>query len=225
MPRRSQTTHIVVHTAAWPGDPSVAEIDRAHRARGFARVGYHYVIRKGGAVEVGRNEMAVGAHCADGGMNHRSVGVCFSGHHNLEPWTHEQRAAWLDLAARLVRRFAVPVENVIGHREAGARKDCPGTQVDMGSVRRELASHLHLEAARDGAPAVGRGLLRRGSRGPLVAVLQRALRTLRHYHGAVDGEYGPRTERAVRVLQSLAGLSVDGVAGPATWGALDRMGL
>ncbi|MGW3204102.1 peptidoglycan-binding domain-containing protein [Streptomyces sp. NPDC001135] len=36
----------------------------------------------------------------------------------------------------------------------------------------------------------------------------------------VDGIYGPQTERAVIVVQQHAGLTPDGVVGPATWAAL-----
>ena len=38
--------------------------------------------------------------------------------------------------------------------------------------------------------------------------------------GDIDGIYGPRTERAVQRLQRKAGLVVDGIVGPHTWGAL-----
>ncbi|UYM23788.1 peptidoglycan-binding protein [Streptomyces albus] len=40
--------------------------------------------------------------------------------------------------------------------------------------------------------------------------------------GAIDGAYGPATERAVKRLQDAEGLVVDGIMGPHTWEALRR---
>lgn len=61
--------------------------------------------------------------------------------------------------------------------------------------------------------------LRRGSRGAAVSRLQKALVDAGHPLG-VDGDFGARTEAAVRAFQARAGLVVDGVAGPATWSRL-----
>jgi peptidoglycan hydrolase-like protein with peptidoglycan-binding domain len=52
--------------------------------------------------------------------------------------------------------------------------------------------------------------LRRGSRGPAVAALQRALLKL-GYHVAVDGDFGQNTESAVRAFQRWRGPAVTGV--------------
>jgi Putative peptidoglycan binding domain len=71
----------------------------------------------------------------------------------------------------------------------------------------------------------GGELLRRGSRGPRVAALQTRLRTQYPLYAKdlqSDGVFGARTEAAVREFQRRAGLTVDGVAGPAT---LARLGL
>lgn len=61
--------------------------------------------------------------------------------------------------------------------------------------------------------------LRLGSRGAAVSRLQKALVDAGHPLG-VDGDFGARTEAAVRAFQAVAGLVVDGVAGPATWSRL-----
>ncbi|WP_353708981.1 N-acetylmuramoyl-L-alanine amidase [Cellulosimicrobium sp. ES-005] len=73
------------------------------------------------------------------------------------------------------------------------------------------------------APAPTSPALKRGSTGTRVERLQRTLKTrypLYAKHLAVDGDYGPKTEAAVREFQFRAGLAVDGIAGPATHRAL-----
>jgi hypothetical protein len=57
--------------------------------------------------------------------------------------------------------------------------------------------------------------IQRGDRGEQVQVVQRALGI------SADGDFGPRTENAVRVFQNSKGLGVDGVVGPLTATALD----
>ena len=66
----------------------------------------------------------------------------------------------------------------------------------------------------------GRPTLFPGDRGDEVATLQQALVDSGFDPGAVDGDFGPRTEAAVRALQAAVGLDVDGIVGPATWEAL-----
>lgn len=53
-------------------------------------------------------------------------------------------------------------------------------------------------------------LYKKGSRGEIVRMIQRAL------HLLPDGIYGMNTEEAVKAFQKNAGLKVDGVVGPAT---------
>jgi len=63
-------------------------------------------------------------------------------------------------------------------------------------------------------------VLRIGSRGPAVRLLQRLLRDRGFYRGEIDGVFGVRTERAVREFQRQQGLSVTGVVRNLTWRAL-----
>jgi len=62
--------------------------------------------------------------------------------------------------------------------------------------------------------------LRLGSRGPDVELLQTGLARAGFYAGVIDGDFGLGTQRAVINFQSARNLTVDGVAGPATWNAL-----
>lgn len=59
-----------------------------------------------------------------------------------------------------------------------------------------------------------------GAVGPQVQLLQLALERAGYTPGPPDGQFGARTERALRAFQAGAGLAVDGVAGPATHRAL-----
>ncbi|HHU10272.1 MAG TPA: peptidoglycan-binding protein, partial [Intrasporangiaceae bacterium] len=67
--------------------------------------------------------------------------------------------------------------------------------------------------------STGYYVLRLGSTGEDVRVLQRALKV------TVDGSFGPKTDEALRSFQSSQGLTVDGIAGPATWTRLIDLGL
>ena len=62
--------------------------------------------------------------------------------------------------------------------------------------------------------------LRLGSDGDQVAALQKALRSLGYDIGQADGDFGARTEAAVRAFQRVGGMTADGVVGPLTWKAL-----
>ncbi len=69
--------------------------------------------------------------------------------------------------------------------------------------------------------ATGSGpLLRRGVLGPAVEALQQRLKDLGFDPGPSDGDFGPRTEAAVRAFQANAQIDVDGVVGPQTWNHL-----
>jgi NlpC/P60 family/Putative peptidoglycan binding domain len=62
-----------------------------------------------------------------------------------------------------------------------------------------------------------------GERGKAVATVQQRLAANR-VCVAVDGDFGPRTRRAVIAFQRAHGLAADGVVGPRTWGALVTFG-
>lgn len=76
---------------------------------------------------------------------------------------------------------------------------------------------------RTGTPACSTGgypIVRQGSKGVYVALLQDALNTLGYNTGTVDGIFGPGTRSAVIRFQRATGLSADGVVGCNTWNKL-----
>jgi peptidoglycan hydrolase-like protein with peptidoglycan-binding domain len=69
-------------------------------------------------------------------------------------------------------------------------------------------------------PNPGQPTLNQGATGTAVLRLQRALRRTPNPSLALDGDFGPATEAAVREFQQGSGLTVDGIVGPNTWNAL-----
>ena len=63
-------------------------------------------------------------------------------------------------------------------------------------------------------------LLKIGSRGIYVQLLQSVLNRLGYGAGDVDGIFGQRTENAVKRFQRTVGITVDGVVGKNTWASL-----
>ena len=163
MKRRTKTSHIVIHTAAFEDDAGVDLIRKWHTdppdwvtengkrvnkgGNGWGDIGYHFVIRRDGTVEKGRDLWRQGAHCSAGGMNAKSVGVCFEGHGDHEPFTRAQVLGFMDLYLEIRRRAHVKPSNIIGHREAYTgrpQKTCPGTKIDMITIRRLTEAWLKL---------------------------------------------------------------------------------
>ena len=122
-------TEIIIHCTATPAgrETTVADVRRWHKARGFADIGYHYLIYLDGSVHEGRSIETVGAHCR--GHNAHSIGVCYVGGLTeggggipCDTRTPEQRDALLSLLKELKDKF--PNATIHGHREF-ANKACP----------------------------------------------------------------------------------------------------
>lgn len=127
---RRSTEFIVIHCSATRGvqDVTAADIRRWHKAQGWKDIGYHFVIRRNGQVELGRPQNAVGSHVK--GHNHNSVGICLAGGLDNATWkpvdnfTAAQWASLKTLVARLVKTY--PKARVLGHRDfPGVAKACP----------------------------------------------------------------------------------------------------
>lgn len=121
---------IIIHCSATPEgkDYTVGEIDRDHRKRGFAKIGYHYVIYRDGTIHQGRKESEVGAHAR--GYNANSIGVCYigglarDGKTTKDTRTQAQRDALVRLLRELVIRY--PDAEILGHRDLSPDKNGDG---------------------------------------------------------------------------------------------------
>lgn len=128
---------IVIHCSATRAgqDVRAADIDKWHKERGFAMIGYNYVIDLDGTVEVGRPLSRDGAHCNTAGVsglsyNKHSIGICYVGGldkdgNPADTRTPEQKLSLLNLVCKLMDAYPDIVE-VIGHRDASPDKNGNG---------------------------------------------------------------------------------------------------
>lgn len=151
---------IVVHCTAtradwWAGrktSQKVAEIRRWHvEDRGWADIGYHFLIDRDGTVAKGRPVEKAGAHVE--GHNATTIGVSLFGGHGANPtdsfdqhFTKEQDKALRELIADLEEKY--PITKVSGHNEYAA-KACPGFQVMewLSGKHRSVASSTTMQAS------------------------------------------------------------------------------
>ena len=91
---------------------------------------------------------------------------------------------------------------------------------DIPEAVREFERNEAKAATEISHPTPSKPSLRLGSTGDGVTILQSALRA-RGFTIAVDGHFGPQTDRTVRAFQARHHLTVDGVVGEKTWAALD----
>lgn len=101
------------------------DIDQWHKTRGFARIGYHYVIYLDGSIHTGRAEEQIGAHCL--GQNSTSIGICYIGGLDIKGNPKDTRTpAQKESLIKLVNDMKVKYPNarIYGHREF-ANKACP----------------------------------------------------------------------------------------------------
>lgn len=126
MKKMRPITEIIVHCSATRAgkDFHAADIDRWHRAAGWKRIGYHFVVCLDGLIEVGRPIDMIGAHCA--GHNKTSIGICYigglgDGGKPADTRTTPQRVALETLIQSLTLKYHCPT---YGHRDF-APKECP----------------------------------------------------------------------------------------------------
>jgi N-acetylmuramoyl-L-alanine amidase len=102
-----------------------------HKAKGWKDIGYHYVIRRDGEQEKGREDNVMGAHVR--GHNSTSLGICLiggtrAGGGSQYNFTNAQMGRLRDLVASLLAQH--PGATVHGHNEF-AKKACPCFDVSV----------------------------------------------------------------------------------------------
>lgn len=134
---------IIVHCSDTPEGRhhTVADIRTWHKAKGWADIGYQYVIYIDGSIHNGRSVDISGAHCS--GHNSHSIGVCYIGgcegevkngkivpktdkngyHIPKDTRTLEQKGSLVYLLKELRKMY--PKAKIYGHHDFDKGKPCP----------------------------------------------------------------------------------------------------
>lgn len=127
---------IIIHCSATRAGQNLRakDIDRIHKQRGFAQIGYNFVVDLDGTVENGRPLSIDGAHCNTKGFsgisyNKHSIGICYIGGldaygHPADTRTEAQKNALRDLVAKLCKEYNI-IE-LLGHRDTSPDLDDSG---------------------------------------------------------------------------------------------------
>ncbi len=156
----SEPTHLIVHHSAGSNSSSdwaavVRSIWDFHvNGRGWADIGYHYLIDPNGEIYLGRADDIQGAHfCA---QNRNAMGICMLGTFTDVAPASAARASWVDLAAYAACKWDVSPQSrsihassglnllgVSGHRD-GCATACPGQELygQLGEWRSDLRSRM-----------------------------------------------------------------------------------
>lgn len=128
-------------------DVDADEIRRWHvKERGWADIGYHFIIRRDGTVQTGRDMdkdgdiyEEIGAHVA--GWNKNSIGICMIGGKGddgkAENNFTDRQFHSLETLVRVIKAD-YPKSTVHGHREFQAGKQCPSFDVQEWVMGRKL---------------------------------------------------------------------------------------
>jgi N-acetylmuramoyl-L-alanine amidase len=122
MDKREITDTIVIHCTQTPADMDVdvTKVTEWHKERGFDTIGYHYLIKRDGTLQVGRDEggTSIGVALAGGGTS--SMGW----ENNFSPIQFETLKSIL---IKLKDKYNI--QKIIGHSEVDSSKECPSFDV------------------------------------------------------------------------------------------------
>ncbi len=96
---------------------------RAHRKRGFADIGYHFIVDHAGRIWEGRPIDEQGAHARD--RNEHNIGIVMLGNFEKQTPGQPQLVSLARLLDYLIGTYHLSMNDVHTHREMGAT-ECPG---------------------------------------------------------------------------------------------------
>lgn len=186
----------------------------------LARDGTVYLVAAGVSYHAGRVSSNRYTNSHSIGIEAENTGVS-----NDSPWPAHQVAEYAKLCKALADEFNLPISRVVGHKEATSRKIDPS--FSMASFRAKVGGAK-------GGVSSGGGTSGGRSYESAKAKHTVGSRTMGMYDGGTDvlwlqkqldvkpadSLFGPATKKAVEAYQRSRNLTVDGLAGKATIGAL-----
>lgn len=190
---------------------------------GLGRDGTFYIIAAGRANHAGKGDWK---GIKNGNSNFIGIEAENSGAAD-DPWSDVQMDAYQRGVAAILKHIRQDSEFCAGHKEYALPKGRkPDPSFNMKTFREKVKAIMEGTAPKpelipvveptkaDGT--VGRPTLRRGMTGELTKQVQAKVGV------KADGDFGPKTEAAVRAFQKSKGLVADGIVGPKTWKVLDK---
>ncbi|EDM26249.1 prophage LambdaCh01, N-acetylmuramoyl-L-alanine amidase [Lentisphaera araneosa HTCC2155] len=107
-------------------------IEKSHQERGYASIGYHYVIGRDGTIYQGRPVKYQGAHVS--GANSNNIGVSLIGDFNKKLPNSSQLKALETMLGYLRKKYQLPATKVYGHKHLG-KSQCPGIQLEKWLIK------------------------------------------------------------------------------------------
>ena len=135
---RHPVTEIFIHCTATPSEwrtkdtpqQRLEAIRQMHiKERGWADIGYHWLIDRDGTVMQGRNETVIGAHVA--GHNAGTIGISLFGgitSKTHDPFMKNYTAAQTEALRSLIAdiKARTKITSIRGHNQVDSGKACPG---------------------------------------------------------------------------------------------------
>lgn len=161
--KRPYTRRIVIHHSASHKTTTAEDIQSWHYNRGWAGIGYHYVIDYAGVITQGRPEDTQGAHAYQDKQheaNTDGIGICVIGNFMDRKPTEAQITSLVWLIKNIQSRYGeIPV---IGHRDV-MPTSCPGDSFPLTEVKEKVNSKkehdfvkLSLHGYVEDVPAINR---------------------------------------------------------------------
>jgi N-acetyl-anhydromuramyl-L-alanine amidase AmpD len=144
---------------------------------------------------------------------------------SANPWPNVQLDAYYRGVAAILKKIGKGAQFCAGHKEFAlprGRKSDPNLDMNdfrlkVGNIMEGTQPPILIPSVEPGTTA--RATLRRGANNDaeLVKKMQQKLGI------PVDGNFGPKTEAAVRAFQASRGVVPDGIIGPKTWALIDAV--